>query len=185
MNRTLACITVVAALSLLAVPSAASARATAWGGSGFNDLGSADALLSVNGGRASLTNVQLILACTDAEDGTESSRAFDAQYRNRVSLDGLFAFDFTATSGGRVGRVRGERDARVARHRDGARARRGDGDGRRRRGRRTLRRRGAHHAAARPLSSSAPCRGRDRTWRYVTEWSAGFHQRVRQRSVSC
>jgi hypothetical protein len=121
MNRTLARITVVATLSLLALPSAASAHATVWGGSGFNDLGSAYALLTVNGGRASLTNVQLILACTDAADGTESSRAFDAQYRNRVSLRrNRFAFDFTATSGGRVGRVRlngtlGSRGAGTAR----------------------------------------------------------------------
>ena len=107
MKRILGGITVIAALSLLAIPSAASARAVAWGGIGFNDLGPASALLSVNGGRASVTNVQLILACTDAADGTESSRAFDARYRNRVSLrQNRFAFDFTATSGGRVGRVR-------------------------------------------------------------------------------
>lgn len=107
MKKTLGRITVVAALLLLALPSAASARAVSWGGSGFNDLGSAYALLSVNGGRASVTNVQLILACTDATDGTESSRAFDAQFRNRVSLRrNRFVFDFTATSNGRVGRVR-------------------------------------------------------------------------------
>jgi hypothetical protein len=107
MKRTLARITVVAALSLLAIPSAASARTTLWGGAGFNDLGSAYALLNVSGGRASLTNVQLILACTDAADGTESARAFDARYRNRVSLrQNRYAFDFSATSNGRVGRVR-------------------------------------------------------------------------------
>jgi hypothetical protein len=107
MNKILGRVIVVAALSLLAIPSAASARSAVWGGSGFNDLGSASALLNVKGGRASVTNVQLILACTDAADGTESSRAFDAQYRNRVSLRrNRFAFDFTATSGGRVGRVR-------------------------------------------------------------------------------
>jgi hypothetical protein len=107
MKTTCARVTVLAALSLLAIPSAASARPTAWGGSGFNDLGPAYALLSVQNGRASITNVQLILACTDAADGTESSRAFDARFRNRVSLRrNRYAFDFTATSNGRVGRVR-------------------------------------------------------------------------------
>ena len=107
MNKILGRIVVIAALSLLALPSAASARSVSWGGVGFNDLGNASALLSVSGGRASVTNVQLILACTDAADGTESERAFDAQFRNRVSLRrNRFAFDFTAISNGRVGRVR-------------------------------------------------------------------------------
>ena len=51
--------------------------------------------------------MQLIIACTDAEDGTESSRAFDARYRTRVSLrQNRFAFDFSAISNGRLGRVR-------------------------------------------------------------------------------
>ena len=107
MKTTCARFTVLAALSLLALPSAASARPTLWGGSGFNDLGPAYALLSVENGRATVTNVQLIMACTDAADGTESSRAFDARFRNRVSLRrNRYAFDFTALSGGRLGRVR-------------------------------------------------------------------------------
>jgi hypothetical protein len=108
MNRTLARTTVVfaLALSLLALPSAASARPTLWGGGGFNDLGPASALLNVQNGRASITNVQLILACTDTEDGTESSRAFDARFRNRVSLNrNRFSFDFSALSNGRLGQV--------------------------------------------------------------------------------
>jgi hypothetical protein len=107
MKTTCARLTVLAALSLLALPSAASARPTLWGGSGFNDLGPAYALLNVQNGRASITNVELIMACTDAADGTESSRAFDASFRNRVSLRrNRYAFDFTALSNGRVGRVR-------------------------------------------------------------------------------
>lgn len=107
MTRSLTRIALLAALSLLALPSAASARPIAWAGAGFNDLGPASALLSVQEGRASVTNVQLILACTDAEDGSESERAFDARYRNREPLNrNRFAFDFTALSGGRLGRVR-------------------------------------------------------------------------------
>jgi hypothetical protein len=108
MTNALARTALLASLLLLAIPAAASAAPTPWGGSGFNDLGPASALLSVTqDGRASVTNVQLILACTDAEDGTESSRAFDARYRNRQPLRrNRFAFDFTALSGGRLGRVR-------------------------------------------------------------------------------
>jgi hypothetical protein len=108
MTRALLRISLLASLSLLALPSVAAAAPTPWGGSGFNDLGPASALLSVTqDGRASVTNVQLILACTDAEDGTESERAFDARYRTRQALRrNRFAFDFSAFSGGRLGRVR-------------------------------------------------------------------------------
>jgi hypothetical protein len=107
MNRTLARIAILATVSLLAIPSAASASTTLWGGSGFNDLGPAYALLNVQNGRASVTNVQLIMACTDTQDGTESSRAFDARFRNRVALRrNRFAFGFSALSNGRLGWVR-------------------------------------------------------------------------------
>jgi hypothetical protein len=108
MTKALARTLALAALTLLALPASAAAAPTPWGGSGFNDLGPAFALLSVTqDGRASVTNVQLILACTDAEDGSESSRAFDARYRNREALRrNRFAFDFTAISNGRLGRVR-------------------------------------------------------------------------------
>jgi hypothetical protein len=106
MKTTCARVAVLATLSLLAIPSAASARPTLWGGSGLNDLGPAYALLSVENGRASVTNVQLIMACTDAEDGTESSRAFDARFRNRVSLRrNRYSFGFSALSNGRLGWV--------------------------------------------------------------------------------
>jgi hypothetical protein len=108
MNKALARVALLASLTLLAIPAAASAAPTSWAGTSFNDLGPASTLLSVTrDGRASVTNVQLILACTDAEDGTESSRAFDARYRNREPLNrNRFAFDFSALSGGRLGRVR-------------------------------------------------------------------------------
>ncbi len=108
MNR-IAPLTALLATSIaLAVPSVAAAAPTVWAGTGFNDLGPASTLLSVTqDGRASVTNVQLILACTDAEDGTESDRAFDARYRTRVPLNrNRFAFDFSALSGGRLGHVR-------------------------------------------------------------------------------
>ena len=82
MKKTAARIAVLAALSLLAVPSLASARP--WGGQGFNDLGPAagtSVLAGEQNGQVKVRNVQLIMACTDAEDGTESSRAFYARYR--------------------------------------------------------------------------------------------------------
>ena len=95
----------LAALALLAVPSVASARP--WGGSGFNDLGPAYLLLGVQNGQAKVKNVQLILACTDTQDGTESSRAFDARSGNWRPLRlNRFSFEFTARSNGRVGLVR-------------------------------------------------------------------------------
>jgi hypothetical protein len=107
MKTTCARVAILATLSLLAIPSAASAAPTLWGGSGFNDLGPAYSLLSVRNGKASVTNVQLIMACTDAEDGTESSRAFDARFRNYVPLRlNRFAFAFSANSNGRLGWVR-------------------------------------------------------------------------------
>jgi hypothetical protein len=98
----------LASVMVLALPAAASAAPTPWAGTSFNDLGPASTLLSVTqDGRAAVTNVQLILACTDAEDGTESERAFDARYRTRQPLNrNRFAFDFSALSGGRLGRVR-------------------------------------------------------------------------------
>jgi hypothetical protein len=105
MNKALARIAVLAILSLLAVPSVASARP--WGGSGFNDLGPAYLLLGVQNGQAKVKNVQLIMACTDTQDGTESSRAFDARFGNWEPLRlNRFSFEFTARSNGRIGLVR-------------------------------------------------------------------------------
>jgi len=98
-------IAVLATLALLAMPAIASARP--WGGEGFNDLGPAYLLLGVNNGQAKVRNVQLILACTDVGDGTESSRAFDARFGNWENLRlNRFRFEFTAFSNGRIGLVR-------------------------------------------------------------------------------
>jgi hypothetical protein len=105
MKKPFARVAVLAAIALLAVPSVASARP--WGGSGFNDLGPAYLLLGVQNGQAKVKNVQLILACTDTQDGTESSRAFDARFGNWEPLRlNRFSFEFTARSNGRVGLVR-------------------------------------------------------------------------------
>jgi hypothetical protein len=98
-------IAVMATLALLAIPGVASARP--WGGEGFNDLGPAYLLLGVNNGQAKVRNVQLIIACTDVGDGTESSRAFDARFGNWENLRlNRFRFEFTAFSNGRIGLVR-------------------------------------------------------------------------------
>ena len=72
MNNALARTSLLACLLLLAIPAAASAAPTPWAGTSFNDLGPASTLLSVTqDGRAAVTNVQLILACTDAEKSNE------------------------------------------------------------------------------------------------------------------
>lgn len=98
-------IAVIATLSLLAIPSVASARP--WGGQGFNDLGPAYTTLAVKNGKVKVKNVQLIMACTDAEDGTESSRAFYAHFNNFEALRlNKFDIEFTANAGGRIGLVR-------------------------------------------------------------------------------
>ena len=99
-------IAVMATLALLAIPGVASARP--WGGEGFNDLGPAYLLLGVNNnGQAKVRNVQLIIACTDVGDVTESSRAFDARFGNWENLRlTRFRFEFTAFSNGRIGLVR-------------------------------------------------------------------------------
>ena len=105
MKKPFALVAMLTALALLAVPSVASARP--WGGSGFNDLGPSYLLLGVQNGEAKVKNVQLILACTDTQDGTESSRAFDARFGNWEPLHlNRFRFEFTARSNGRVGLVR-------------------------------------------------------------------------------
>jgi hypothetical protein len=105
MNKAFSRIAVLVTLSLLAIPSVASARP--WGGSGFNDLGPAYLLLGVQNGQAKVKNVQLIIACTDTQDGTESSRAFDARFGNYRPLRlNRFSFEFTARSNGRIGLVR-------------------------------------------------------------------------------
>ena len=97
----------LAGLILLACPAVALAAPTPWGGSGSNDLGPAYALLAVADGKVKVKNVQMILACTDTQDGTESSRAFSTRSPNRDTLQAnRYAFDFRATSGDRRGRVR-------------------------------------------------------------------------------
>jgi hypothetical protein len=105
MRKAAARIAVMATLALLAIPGVAAARP--WGGEGFNDLGPAYLLLGVNNGQVKVRNVQLIIACTDVGDGTESSRAFDARFGNWENLRlNKFSFQFTAFSNGRIGLVR-------------------------------------------------------------------------------
>lgn len=107
MHGSLGRVAALTSLVLLTLAGTAAAAPTPWGGQGFNDLGPAYAVLTVANGKAKVSNVQMILACTDTGDGTESSRAFDARYRTAVPLNrNRYAFDFTARSNGRLGRVR-------------------------------------------------------------------------------
>ena len=64
-------------------------------------------LLGVQNGQVRVRNVQLIITCTDAEDGLESPRAFYARFNNWENLRlNRFDIEFTANSGGRLGLVR-------------------------------------------------------------------------------
>jgi hypothetical protein len=97
--------------ALLALAACSTATASAgpvpWGGSGSNSVGPAYALLTVANGKAKVSNVQMIITCADDRDGTFRDVAFSAQYRTAVALRrNHYAFDFTATSGDLVGRVR-------------------------------------------------------------------------------
>lgn len=104
MTKALARTAFLACLVLLAIPSAASARGPVlWAGSTFNDLGPASTILAVRDGKASVRNVQLILACTDAEDGSESARAFDARYRTREPLNASRSTSRRCPEGGSAG----------------------------------------------------------------------------------
>ena len=63
-------------------------------------------LLSTQNGQVKVRNVQLILARTDTQDGTESSRAFWARYLTYEPLRlNRFNLRFTALAGGRIGLV--------------------------------------------------------------------------------
>lgn len=96
----------LAVAGVLSVSASAEARPVPWGGTSANDLGPASVVLNAEGGRVTLSSLQVIMACTDTGDGTESARAFSIATRNRVTLRrNRFAFDVSATSGGRVGQV--------------------------------------------------------------------------------
>ena len=93
--------------SALGLASSASAAPRLWGGTGFNDLGRGTLTFKVNNGRATVTSLQALMACTDTSDRSESTRAFsigrgptDVLNRNR------FNFNFSRDSGGRTGHIR-------------------------------------------------------------------------------
>jgi len=95
----------LAGLGLLSATASAAPRI--WGGTGSNDLGRGTLTFKVNNGRATITSLQVLMACTDTSDGSESTRAFsigsgptDTLNRNR------FNFNFSRTSGGRLGQAR-------------------------------------------------------------------------------
>jgi hypothetical protein len=89
------------ALVSLAVPSFAMASPPVpWGGTGANDLGPATILLSVAHGRVTVRNVQLVLSCTDAEEGTNSDQAWYASSDRPATLRlNRYATTLTADAG--------------------------------------------------------------------------------------
>lgn len=87
--------------------SSASAAGRIWAGTGFNDLGPSTLTFKVKNGRAKITSLQVLMACTDVADHSESTRAFsmgrgptDTLNRNR------FHFRFDKRSGGRLADVK-------------------------------------------------------------------------------
>ena len=98
---------VLVVLAGLGMASTASAAPTLWGGTGSNELGRGPLTFKVINGRATVTSLQALMACTDTSDGSESTRAFsigsgptDTLNRNR------FNFNFSRNSGGRRGHIR-------------------------------------------------------------------------------
>jgi len=80
------------------------AAALPWGGFSFNDQGPATILLVTRNGNVTVRSLQLIMACNDTSDGTESSRAFSIGPGLRRSLNrNRFNFNFVRDSGGRTG----------------------------------------------------------------------------------
>jgi hypothetical protein len=99
---------VLVALISLAVPSFAMASPPVpWGGTGANDLGPATILLSVAHGRVTVRNVQLVLSCTDTEEGTNSDQAWYASSDRPATLRlNRYATTLTADAGGFEGTAR-------------------------------------------------------------------------------
>ena len=101
-------VTVISVFAILGTcASSASADGRIWGGTGFNDLGTSTATFKVKNGRAKITSLQVLMACTDTHDHSESTRAFsmgrgpiDVLNRNR------FHFRFDKYSGGREADVK-------------------------------------------------------------------------------
>lgn len=100
--------TAVAAQATSAGPESRSARAKVWSGIGGNDLAAASALFTVRSGKVSIRNMQFVMACTDAVDGSESARAFDFSRSQRVALRGnRYRTSFAVRSSeGDVGEIR-------------------------------------------------------------------------------
>jgi len=87
--------------------SPAAAAPVLWGGFGSNDLGQGTITFSVNNGRAKLTSLQAIMACTDTNNGRESDRAYSISNGPTDTLNlNRFNFNFNRSSGGRRGHVR-------------------------------------------------------------------------------
>ncbi len=102
-----------AAISLLVfaviggAASSASAAGRIWAGTGFNDLGPSTVTFKVVNGRAKITSLQVLMACTDTSDGSESTRAFSMGRGPTDTLNqNRFHFRFDKRSGGRLAEVK-------------------------------------------------------------------------------
>jgi hypothetical protein len=108
MSRFRFIVAAVLALTSLAVPSLAMALPSVpWGGTGANDLGPATILLSVAHGRVTVRNVQLVLACTNADDGTNFDQSWYAASDRPATLRlNRFTTTLSADAGGFEGTAR-------------------------------------------------------------------------------
>jgi len=111
MKRLLTVLIAVASVAIL--PVSASARPVLWTGT-TGTVGGAAAgtplqslILSTSGGKVNVKSLQIVMRCTDTQDGIVSPIAFWATTSPRVALQAnRYTLDFATSAGGRDGQVR-------------------------------------------------------------------------------
>ena len=106
-------IVLVAAASVAILPGSASARPVLWAGTTGTPGGEAvsgipwqSLILSTSGGKVNVKSLQMVMNCTDTQDGLVSPIAFWATTSPRVALQAnRYTLDFAASAGGRDGQV--------------------------------------------------------------------------------
>ena len=107
-------VTALIATTALAGAAQAQAAPVPWGGTGANDLGPGSILLSAENGRVAVTNVQVVMSCTDLTDGQLTDQAWYASSARRATLRrNRFSMRLTADAGGFNGVARLTGTARI------------------------------------------------------------------------
>ena len=107
-------IVLVAAASVAILPGSASARPVLWtgttgtpGGEAVSGIPLQSLILSTSGGKVNVKSLQIVMRCTDTQDGIVSPIAFWATTSPRVALQAnRYTLDFATSAGGRDGQVR-------------------------------------------------------------------------------